>query len=457
MADSNLQSHLPIYKAQASISAKYAPLIQRGKFIHKQVPKSSFPERRKAGDRNIDLWLDGSLYPVDQRSGKRPKFNSLKGLLEFVGDGEDGLLGYVNSLQSQVSHASESASMAQISSLHNQIMLLNREIEAHEVRIHDIPSLEAQILSLNEKLWVEDTQFQSLQSDLHVERIRHASIEADYKLATASLTQSHKTELQSVQQNLVRTKASLKSLSSKLDGMRKTPYGYRSQVRQRKDLGFLSQNGGHAKAQRRLIRAIVGPQTVGAVQEQNATLGLSGRLHGDNEAQIRTGKVFAGLLSQKEVESMLESSKLTMVGNRMAQQYLDKIGKNICAEDILETCDRSGITQSGYGALYKTFKRAASCAGGGSRVRCLPPPHAVSKLRQELNAKLSDLIGEHQHIDSSFDVPAPTKSKSKEPMKITLSSKNSLFVDVEAVQRTIVSLYGITPSGTISIFCFIWI
>lgn len=98
------------------------------------------------------MWLDGSLYLVDQRSGKRPKFNSLKALLDFVRDGEDGPLSYVNSLESQVSHASESASMiAHISLLHNQIMLLKREMEAHEVQIHDIPSLEAQILSLNEK------------------------------------------------------------------------------------------------------------------------------------------------------------------------------------------------------------------------------------------------------------------------------------------------------------------
>lgn len=136
---------------------------------------------------------------------------------------------------------------------------------------------------------------------------------------------------------------------------------------------------------------------------------------------------------------------MTMVRNRMAQHYLEKIGKNICADNILETCDCSSITQSGYGALYKTFKRAVSCVGG-SRVRCLPPPHDVSKLRQESNAKLSNLIGEHQHIDNLFEVPAPAKSKLKEPIKITSSSKNSLLVDVEAVQRTIILLYGITPS-----------
>ena len=93
-------TNVPPYKAQVTIDGKYAPLIQRGKFLHEQVSKSCFLEKRKVGLTALDLWMDGSLYPNDPRTGKRPKLNCLKDLLEFVGEGENGMLGYVKSLKS---------------------------------------------------------------------------------------------------------------------------------------------------------------------------------------------------------------------------------------------------------------------------------------------------------------------------------------------------------------------
>ena len=60
-------AHPPsVYKAQASIAANCAPLI------HEQVSKSTFPEKRRAGHTNIELWYDASIYPVDPRTWKRP-------------------------------------------------------------------------------------------------------------------------------------------------------------------------------------------------------------------------------------------------------------------------------------------------------------------------------------------------------------------------------------------------
>ena len=50
-------------------------------------------------------------------------------------------------------------------------------------------------------------------------------------------------------------------------------------------------------------------------------------------------------------------------------------------EKILETCDQSRITHSGYDAIYKTFKGAVAAVGRGIRLGCLPTPHQVSQLR----------------------------------------------------------------------------
>jgi len=192
------------------------------------------------------------------------------------------------------------------------------------------------------------------------------------------------------------------------------------------------------------------------VQEQNASQGKSQRLHGDTTSQLESGRIFASLLSKTEVNSLLESPKLSHVGTRMVNHYLEKIGKSMGPENILETCDRNGITHSGYGAIYKNFRSAVKRVGKGIRVGCLPNPHQVSKLRQELNSKLEDMIGQYYHIENTLVIPPSAKSKSKEPLQIILSARNSFFVDVETVQRTMVKLYGITTlevEGDPLIFC----
>ena len=63
-----------------------------------QNPRTCFPIKRKAGDTNIDLWLDGSIYLTDPSTGMPPPFRTLKALLEFVCHGQAGLLGYVEKL-----------------------------------------------------------------------------------------------------------------------------------------------------------------------------------------------------------------------------------------------------------------------------------------------------------------------------------------------------------------------
>ena len=63
-----------------------------------QDPRTCFPIKRKAGDTNIDLWLDGSIYPTDPSTRMPPPFMTLKAFIEFVCNGQTGLLGYVERL-----------------------------------------------------------------------------------------------------------------------------------------------------------------------------------------------------------------------------------------------------------------------------------------------------------------------------------------------------------------------
>lgn len=74
----------------------------------------------------------------------------------------------------------------------------------------------------------------------------------------------------------------------------------------------------------------------------------------------------------------------------------------------------------------------------------------VAVLRRELNENLPQFIGEYYHIDGRMTLPPPkTKGGGKRtmPLEVKLDDKNTLFVDIEVVQRSMVMFYGITVEG----------
>jgi len=99
-------------------------------------------------------------------------------------------------------------------------------------------------------------------------------------------------------------------MAYKLDQLKKTPLGFRSIARRRRDLSSLVQSGGHAKAQKRLSCSIVNSATTSRVQLQNVEEGRSRRLYGDNNSQVQTRRVLANILSRTEMEAILETPKM---------------------------------------------------------------------------------------------------------------------------------------------------
>ncbi len=80
--------------------------------------------------------------------------------------------------------------------------------------------------------------------------------------------------------------------------------------------------------------------------------------------------------------------------------------------------------------------------------------YQVSLLQTELHSKLKDLVGDYYHINSTLEIQSKasmtsTKGKKRkaEITRVILTAKNSLFVDIEHVQRTMVKLYGFTTEG----------
>ena len=79
----------------------------------------------------------------------------------------------------------------------------------------------------------------------------------------------------------------------------------------------------------------------------NIESGSRQRLHGSKATQAQTAKILASLLSQTEVV-ICEDPKLESIGVNMINKYLNKIGERVRPCDVLETCDRNGITHNGH-------------------------------------------------------------------------------------------------------------
>jgi len=80
------------YKLNMSIAIKYALLINKSGPIYEQTSKSSFPVLHEGGAMNIDLWVSSSLYPINLANGRRPQFQNIVELLEFIGDKKSSCL-----------------------------------------------------------------------------------------------------------------------------------------------------------------------------------------------------------------------------------------------------------------------------------------------------------------------------------------------------------------------------
>lgn len=442
------------YKVQAWIGEKYKPLIIRGRPLHEQTDRLDFAEKRRNCDQNIDLWLDGSLYPVDPRSGKRPRIDSPSSLLEFVGDGGKGLLGYIKSLESNSSGSMQKEVENNLLRARiDELVLQSGEDSSRFECI--IAALQNDLFLLQIQLSKTCRDYEHQLSSMFVERnnleAKNSNLKDQHDHRLKEIEAAHSETISGLNSKIVAVSKDLRNTKARLQRLKKTPYGIRSHIRARRDLSELVPSGGHAKAARRLARAIIAPETTRQIHAQNALGSTHRRLCGTQEMQERTGKVFGSLLSRTEVGTLMTLPAFKTVGVRMANFYLNKIGEKVGTRSVLQTCDESGITQAGYNSFYKKFKGGIRSAGKGLRLGCLPNPHQVQLLRKELNMNLEDLVGQPMFISNTYEVAPSTKKNqksAKEGKLLTLDKFNNLFLDIESVQRTMIRLYKITEEGT---------
>ena len=84
-----------------------------------------------------------------------------------------------------------------------------------------------------------------------------------------------------------------------------------------------------------------------------------------------------GMLSRDEALARGSTTKLSFVGKKMANYYLEKISVKIDTESILAACDMTRVSQCGNGKIYKIIKGRVGIVDKDMKVNFLPTPNKV--------------------------------------------------------------------------------
>lgn len=113
-----------------------------------QDDSESASQRRAAGHTNVDLWVEGRLYPTDPALLLHPTFHNLSTFLQYVGRGEQGLLGYCKRLslndsnrlqclwhQYQTLYSSHNHLQQRVLVFENEEQVLKNEIKEKDAKV----------------------------------------------------------------------------------------------------------------------------------------------------------------------------------------------------------------------------------------------------------------------------------------------------------------------------------
>lgn len=155
--DSALRRRYDTYHLHVDIQSDYQPLKKRNKTFH--LSQEEKEHRRNNGERHLDLWTDGLLYPKDPFTNAPPSFSNVTNLLHFTGNGRQGLLGYAQHLEAKAKVAEqqrdylqkESIEIKKLNECYAQKLMANKDtIEELEKKI-DILRMKETALGLRKR------------------------------------------------------------------------------------------------------------------------------------------------------------------------------------------------------------------------------------------------------------------------------------------------------------------
>ena len=135
------------YVPQIRLHPKYAPLIRKGQKLEDQASPESFVEKRAASETHIDLWTDGRIYPIDPSTRQPPTFRTTKQYIEYLCEGESGMLGYTKRLSfcytGELMADSVSRLQSEVSSHERCILQLRAQCDELQMKMSSMSDAEA--------------------------------------------------------------------------------------------------------------------------------------------------------------------------------------------------------------------------------------------------------------------------------------------------------------------------
>lgn len=199
------------YVPSVRLASIYAPVIKRGRIIDERSSRAGFAARRSNGDKNIDLWVDGSLYPVDPATSLHPCFSTLKEYLEFLCHGEGGMLGYTKRLGSAVTSLQST-----VRGYESDIQCLRQQHEECRRHIDNLTSTASLLGHERERLISELVNSEATCTELRISLLAAA--------------EGFRESVVSLQTELSKSKSACEDLQAKMKYMVETPRGLRKRV-----------------------------------------------------------------------------------------------------------------------------------------------------------------------------------------------------------------------------------
>jgi hypothetical protein len=252
------------YEPHVLLDVAYAPLIKKDVGFHLQCSISEFPCKCLLGWKNIDLWIDGTVYPVNPITGVCPRFRNLKGLLEFVCHGEDGLLGYTKALGR--------AWLEEIQRLN--CLLFQVRVEARTTE----GLLWHECMDLKKRLEEKDAVISQCHQAHGEQLLEKDRIHAEL---LSQLERTHQAQLEVMKDKLSSSKGATNFLQRRLSSAMRARSFKSSSAIQRTTLDSLVLGSGNAKKRVMQIRSLLNPCTVEETQAENRATKKRKRVWGD--------------------------------------------------------------------------------------------------------------------------------------------------------------------------------
>lgn len=246
------------------------------------------------------------------------------------------------------------------------------------------------------------------------------SFSSDYVYQFNLIISNYQNQIRALQRTIHSFEISNKSLQNKIHRLKNTPLGMRERARSMKHICNLREKCGARKKRMRLTRQCV-----------SHISGLD--MHKvDDRVQLLNET-----MNQTDIVNVLRAPKNAPLRKIAQRELLGDFNSMIDPSNVVETCDKVGVSRKGYWALsglwFKHLKQKRVKPFG------LPRPYNFMKARSQLNLQIPICFGDYFHIEGSMPFE---KQHKRSIFEYTIF--NNIWMDLKRVQIAMVKLYKIS-------------